>query len=330
MDPKPKTGYETDTATFEKIHVIGREIPLAKDIYDDLSDEKNITARVAESSLRITGETITLSERELFDDLLAFSDACRGLDINPADDKYGHASVVAGIDEFLDKMVFLSKDMYDEATNGLAEYHSAWIAENPYRRLLFVIPNQRRNKSQAAVTNDVASRVVVDDPERVRTVHTDDLTPEMFTRGTKIVLSDDWAIMGNHISNDVGKLLTKLNSLDDMHPEDIRIEIELLLARRNQVEEGIPVVEQAFKFMREIPEFVHEYANINPTIVAYFESPVSMNGFEMVTPAPTGSHSSADYNFAGRLDSLYQVAREHRVADHVPYIATIVPEYSVT
>ncbi len=316
METKPPKGFETSTHSIDHVTIIGRELPNALDSYDSLSEVRNITVySAADSLIRKGSATTTVSEKELFDDLLDFCGRCRDLPTEESDRAYGYDSAINGIDDFLTSMTYVSKELYAEAVHGLAGRHERWLADNPQKSLLFVIPNSRSLKSQAKVTTDIASSVSSETRERVHVVMTGDLSNEMIGPDTKIVLSDDWSVSGNHVANDLGNLFQRLDA-QGIDAHKLTVEVNLLVARSDQVKKGIGAVDR-------LKEYFPEYMTKEPTLISYFEAPVNHG---MTTP--TGSHSSADYGFATNLDSMLTIAQRHGVADRMPYIGVIIPEYS--
>lgn len=316
MEDKPSTGFERQKETPERITIIGREMPMARDIYDSLSDEKNILVYSdANSIIRKGNKYKRFSEQELFDDLLDFCTRCRDMPAEDGPDPYGYNRAIRNIDTFLDSMTYLSKEMYTEAVKGLAAHHSEWLSQNPQNRLLFVIPDSRKQKSQNMVTSDTARQIDQSVSERVTVASNSDLTATMLDSDTKVILCDDWAVSGNHIANDLGSLFQRLDA-QGIGAHELTVEVNLLVARSDQVKEGIGAVDR-------LKEYFPEYMMKEPTMVSYFEAPVTYG-----STTPTGSHSAADYGFATTLDSMLTIAQRHGVADRMPYIGVIIPEYS--
>lgn len=319
MNYDPSTGYEIQKETPELVTVIGREMPKARDLYEFLSDKKDILVYSdATSDIRKGSETAIKSERELFDDLLDFCERCRDL---PTDenDSHGYVNAIRNVDTFLDSMTYLSKDMYSEATHGLAARHSAWLSENPDKKLLFAIPDSRKEKSQGLVVKDIATKIEYDVLDRTDVAYLSEMTADMIDGDTKVVLCDDWSVSGNHIANDLANVLQRAQALN-IDPRGLEIEINLLLARADQVKDGIHTIP---RFREDFPEMISK----EPKIVAYFKAPVSKLIFDEQA-SPTGSHSAADYGFSQTLSRMLMVASRRNAATRMPYIATIIQEYN--
>jgi len=321
MDPKSPTGFETQKSTPETITVIGREMPKARDMYDSLSDDEDILVYSnAESSLRRGHETALVSERELFDDLLDFCDRCRNLPTEEGDDAFGYTRAIASIDMFLDSMTYLSKEMYAEAIRGLAARHSEWLSRDPQNRLLFAIPDSRVQKSQGAVAHDVSSELDQSISNQALTTYVSQITAEeLLDKNTKVVLCDDWVVSGNHIANDLSQVLQRAQAVN-VSPQMVQIEVNLLLARTDQINEGIHTIQ---RLQEDSPQLMTN----EPQIVTYFEAPVSKQPFDEQA-SPTGSHSATDYGFSETLSAMLTVAARQGVATRMPYIAEIIPKYS--
>lgn len=295
---------------------------MAWEIYDTLPDDPSVTAVSTDSIHRQNGPTVKVSERQLFDDLLAFCATCQSVSHNyeGKKDDYGYASHMQNIETFLDTMVYLSGDMFNEAVEGLAERHTKWLSQDEERKLIFVTPKNRLSKSQAMVTDSISTSIDESCQHQVSQSMTGDINVADLDAKTKLVLSDDWAISGNHIGNDLGMLLQKLAVLDGVTWEQVDIEINLLLARKDQVENGIHKFEDMKTYFPELNSKM-------PQVVSYFETSIDKPGFSVVA-SPTGSHSSADYGFSTTLETMYLAAKPYTTTlNRLPYIATIVPEY---
>ena len=319
MNPKPSTGFEIPKDTPERVTIIGPEMPRAYDMYDILSDEKDILVYADAQSTSVKGrETILKSERELFDDLLEFCSRCREL---PADDEdsHGYAKSIRNTDAFLDSMTYLSKEMYTEAVQGLAARHTEWLAQNSDMRLLFAVPDLRSQRSQNLVARDIANSINPDEADRVTVAYVGELTVDMLGDDTKVVLSDDWSVMGSHIANDISQVLHRARTLG-IDTRAMEVEVNLLLARTDQIDDGIHTIQ---RLLEDLPDAITR----EPQTVAYFEAPVVKQSFDEKA-SPTGSHSSVDYGFSETLSAMLVVASRHGVATRMPYIAEIIPKYS--
>lgn len=319
MNPKPLTGFEIPKDTPEKVTIIGPEMPKPRDIYDTLSDEKDILVYSDAQSTSLKGrETALKSERELIDDLLDFCSRCRELPADD-DDSHGYVQSIRNTDAFLESMTYLSKEMYSEAVRGLATRHSEWLVQNSDKRLLFAVPDIRSQKSQNLVARDIAKSIDPNAADRVRVVYLSEMAADMLKDNPKVVLSDDWSVMGNHIANDIAQVLQRARALGiDMHA--IEMEVNLLLARTDQVNDGIHTIQ---RLIEDMPDMISR----EPQVVAYFEAPVIKRSFDEKA-SPSGSHCSVDYDFSQTLSRMLKVASQHGAATRMPYIAEIIPKYS--
>ena len=106
MNHDPKKGYETKTDTAERIRVIGGDLPSISDMYDELSEVRDIRVVETDQPHSQRGERRDVSEKEIIDDLMRFCDTVRALPTDHMDER--DRELVASVDDFVMSMHFLS------------------------------------------------------------------------------------------------------------------------------------------------------------------------------------------------------------------------------
>jgi len=300
----------------EKIRIIGREMPTLQSMYGELSTNPDIKVFSSAEHIRNGDERRIASEKEVIDDLLAFGVLARGVLEGQMHDEDRY--VLEHIDAFIDSIHYLSHEAYQEAIRGFAIEHSKWLNEDENRRVRFLVQSSRKERSQWTISNDIASAIRNEVGERVDVVTFEELSEcETDNSECKFVLADDWSVSGNLLGEDVSRAYRVFDSIGIEQP----IEVNLLVARQDQIVEGIHTID---RYVKEI-----EPNHSSPKIIAYFQAPAvkTIYGYEAL---PSGSHSSVDYGFSQTLSRMYSVVERHLPISqgvHVPYVAKIIPKY---
>lgn len=316
MKQFPLDGHETNIAPSNRIEVIGENLPSVHEMYDGLSTRPDIRVLTEAKPHGLSGERRNVSEKELIDNLMDFCATVKQLPIDDMD--LSEQKIAGNIDEFVESLYFLSHEAYAEAINGIADRHTQWLQADDLRRVRFAVSRNTLQSSQNKVASDICKAIADADPElagRTEVILMEELADGL-SPDTKIVLTDDWSVSGNHISKDIASTYQVFERFDIFAD----LEVNLLIARRDQIETGIRAIDQ---LADDNPNFK------TPEIVCYFETPKvrSIYGTEAV---PTGSHSSTDYGFSETLGSMYRIIERHGGGGvvHMPYAAKIVPEYA--
>ena len=300
----------------ERIEVVGERLPTMREMMEDLSDTPDIRVSTEAEPFRPGRERADISEREMVEDLLDFCAQVRDLPRDRMDER--DRELVESVDAFVDSIRLMTHEAYHRAVDGLAERQASWLEEDQMRRLRLVVQRNKEASSQGQVSTDMAAAIVAANPDlagRVDVCLTEHLA-EGLTPETKVVLADDWAVSGNLIAQDVAHVY-QVCSQKDIAPD---LEVDLLLARDDQVEKGITSVAETTERFG---------AHMQPKVAAYYTAPAvrSVYGYEAV---PTGSHSAVDYGFSETLSSMHRVLARYggRLDTRLPYAATIIPKYS--
>lgn len=308
--------YENQKKIPEKIELVGREMPTLQSIYEQLSTAPDIKVFSKAEYIYDGDERRVISEKEMIDDLLEFGALAQNVLKGQMHDE--DREVLEHIDGFIDSIHFLSHEAYDEAIQGIAVHHAEWLEQDDNRRVQFVVQSSRKVRSQWKIASDIASKVSSDVADRVSVATLEDVSEgQAYDGDVKFVLADDWSVSGNLLAEDASRAYRVFDSIGI----DAPVEIDLLVARQDQITEGI----------HSIVRYVNETAldHVNPDILAYFQAPSvkSVYGYEAL---PSGSHSSVDYGFSETLSRMYKVLERYIPVDqevHVPYIAKIIPKY---
>jgi len=307
--------HEKQKKSPEKIELVGREMPTLQSTYEQLSTTPDIKVFSSAEHIRNGDERRVISEREAIDDLLAFGVLAKSVLEGHMHDEDRY--ILEHINDFIDSIHFLSHEAYQEAIQGLAVEHSKWLKEDDNRRVRFLVQSSRKVRSQWTIANDIASAISSEVIDRVDVMTLEELSGEPDDSDCKLVLADDWSVSGNLLAEDVSRAYRVFDSIGVESP----IEINLLVARQDQIVEGIHTIE---KYVNEIKP-----NHPNPKIVAYFQVPAvkSIYGYEAL---PSGSHSSVDYGFSETLSRMYSVVERYLPIGqevHVPYVAKVIPKY---
>lgn len=314
MHDRVNHGKETYTQSPEKIEVIGHGLPALSEAYERLSDEPDIRVRAEAEPFRKGSGTIDISEKQLIDDLLDFCSQVKQVKADNLDER--ERALVASVDGFVDSIHFLTHEAYEEAAAGLAERHSQWLREKPERTLKIVVHDNKKNSSQQQVAADIHAKMLEADPSLIERVDVGRISEDDCNADRKVILADDWSVSGNLMAQDVANVYRATANMEG----EPAIEVNLMLAREDQVGEGI----------RAIDRLEESYpGHQQPEIIAYFSTPAvaSVYGHEAI---PSGSHSSVDYGFAETLGSMYRILERHGrpLSLRLPYAAVIVPTYA--
>lgn len=315
MNDRHDHHHEKYTHTPERIEIIGRPLPALADEYEYLSDVTNIRVRTQDEPFRTNRARADVSEKQLIDDLLDFCGRVKEVPVSNLDEK--ERELVESVDEFVESIHFLTHEDYREAVSGIAGRHAQWLAANPARILKIGVHSNKTKSSQSQIATDLRNAIVGLEADYALRVHVGAISHVDCTDNTKIVLADDWSVSGNYIAQDIANTYRATSEA----PQPPNIEVNLLLAREDQVEEGIRAVDR-------LKDSYPGYRQ--PEVVAYFSTPAvkSVYGYQAV---PSGSHSSVDYGFSETLSSMYRVLERHERGKgemRLPYAATIVPKYS--
>ena len=293
-------------------------MPLLEEVYDDLSTIPDIRV-YAESKDSIHRGDVQrdVSEKELIDNLMEFLDRVRGVPLEGLNER--EREIVKSADTFASSMNFLTHEAYKEAIDGLALHHVEWLREDDSRNLRIVAQRNRQYSSQWAIANDLKNSIMVaasDLNDRVDVKFIGELN-ESLKDNTKLILPDDWSVSGHLIYRDVSHVY----QVFEREGISADVEINLLVARENQVKDGI----HTLKYAAEDNDNEHD----EPTIVGYFQAAAD-EGTYAAKPMPTGSHSSVDYGFSATLDRMLNILNMHTPSkdSYMPYVAKIIPRYA--
>jgi len=309
--------YEKNTTRPEKIHIIGEDVPYLKDMYDTLSNVSNIKVFSEASSISKGKVRREISEKELVDNLLDFCSQIKSLN-NRTDLEEEDREVVDKVDQFLDSVTYLSHEMYNMAIQGLARYHADWLVEKSSRAVRFIVHDIANEKSQGQIAKDIVNAIIEAEPElegRATVLATNDLSLSHLDEDIKLVVADDWSVSGNLIAQDISYIYRHFRPITS----EAKIEVNLLVARQDQVASGIHTID---RLKEDYPEFD------SPTLMAYYSAPENEEyyGYKAFT---SGSHSSVDYGFSNTLEKMYAVLRRYsgNLEVYMPYAAEIIPKY---
>ena len=300
----------------ERIEVVGERLPALREMMDKLSEMPDIRVATESQPFRPGKERADISEREMVEDLLDFCGQVKNIPRDQLDER--DQALVDSVDTFVDSVRLMTHEAYHQAINGLANRQAAWLEGNGARRIRFVVQRNKTASSQGQVAQDMAAAITAAHPELAERVDVclterlaDGLTPD-----TKVVLADDWAVSGNLIAQDIAHV-HQVSELQGVEP---RTEVNLLLARDDQIEQGI-------KSINDLSDTFSDHTL--PDVAAYYTAPAvrSVYGYEAV---PTGSHSAVDYGFSETLSSMYRLLERYgnNPEPRLPYAATIIPKYS--
>jgi hypothetical protein len=310
------SGFEINTQTLERIMTLGGDLPTLTEMYDRLSTTPDIRVVKGSAPHRLRGERLDVSEKELIDDLMAFCDEVSQLPTERMSAQ--EMDLMVSIPGFLDSMRFLSHEAYAEAVDGLARHHVEWLRADEDRRVRFAVQRNRTQSSQGIVGRDIAAAIARTNPPlegRVDVRLIEDLSGSL-DDNTKIVIADDWSVSGNLMAQD----LSHVYQVFERDGTSAQVEVNLLLAREDQVPDGIRALDR-------VGEDRPEYGE--PAVVAYHRTP-AVKGIYGQEAVPTGSHSAVDYGFSETLGSMYRLLERYGGRDTrgLPYAAAIVPTYA--
>ena len=308
-----------------QIDVIGGELePLSEKAHQPGALDGTIHAYDRDSYVSTYGsEVVELSEADAvhdYYDFLSQAHEIAATDTTPEGEEVRRLA-----QSYAEDLRFLSTKDFESACTGLARSQAEFLQENPQRSVLFFVHPNNLEKSQGFVAGRIQQEMDKDFAGRSEVVSPRDfgglarILEGKDPADVKLVLADDWTVSGNHLRNDTARLVQRLRH-EGLSEEWVkRIEINLLVARKDQIDDG-------FKQVSETEETLEMEEPI--PVKAYFETP-SINGVFSDDPVPTGSHSSVDYGFEMVMGRLQQYISQHDRMKHIrlPYLASIKRSY---
>lgn len=296
------------------VEIIGAELaPLSGRI--GLEDgEQNfshqVTAEERESMFSHGSKSVTITEKEAIEDYFNFLGHVKEEAQSDTSEEGQH--VLGRAERFAEQFRYLSVEDRREAMTGLLARQIDYLRTNPAARVSFVVFNNRWGKSEGLLAHEAMANLAENGPDVADRVSLSEAYQEQSAEApVKNVLLDDWSVSGHQIANNLANLLRSRRGIP--HNEDLNVEVNLLIARQDQIDDGFALLDDAeLQYGVQMPV----------PVVAYFSVP-EFPHYE--GPMPSGAHSSVDYGFESSIaDMRDYLAARSRVPVRLPYLASIV------